>query len=555
MSRRNGDSVSDLPAPVRQQAHASLAVRFVAVVLAATFMTALVVSWLAVESTRTFLERRIAQTYPALLGRSADRLVAWIEEGRRSLGVLATEPKLRSAIARPAGESGAWQELAEALAASRFFESLVVQDAEGETLFHAGSSDQLPEGAPELPDAEPRLWAAPETSRDALLVASVPLGGAGRGATLHGIYRIASIEALLDAEGIGTFAELCFVDAQGRIRSALCERRVAGGSSVPVSLPLAELASGDVRQYDTPSGERVVGAARPLGMLGWYLLLEEAYEEAYQPVYAVVKRVVVADVLILLLFGLVAWKVTNAIVRPISALSDWARRVAGGELDAQRPDVRSRDEIGLLTQTFSDMTRKLLSHRKEMESVNTKLVAQNEELQRANEVLEQLSITDGLTKLHNHRFFQDHLTREIKRVNRTREPLSMLVIDIDDFKQLNDRQGHKAGDEMLLGLARILNESIRENDFVARYGGEEFVVLTPATELEGAIALAEKIRLAVCDASFILGDSKQITKTTISIGVALFRGNRRAFFQAADSALYRAKAAGKKCVVAVEEPS
>ena len=129
----------------------------------------------------------------------------------------------------------------------------------------------------------------------------------------------------------------------------------------------------------------------------------------------------------------------------------------------------------------------------------------------------------------------------------------MLVCDIDDFKRLNDRQGHKAGDELLVGLARILNESIRENDFLARYGGEEFVVLTPVTDAEGAVALAEKVRRAVEESSFILGDSKQLTRVTLSIGVAAYKGNRRAFFEAADQALYRAKAAGKNCVVAAEE--
>jgi diguanylate cyclase (GGDEF)-like protein len=168
-------------------------------------------------------------------------------------------------------------------------------------------------------------------------------------------------------------------------------------------------------------------------------------------------------------------------------------------------------------------------------------------------VLEQLSITDGLTKLHNHRFFQDFLTREIKRVRRTGEPCSMLLVDLDDFKRLNDRLGHAAGDELLKGIARSLNAAIRESDFLARYGGEEFVILAANTDLHGGLHLAEKVRTEVAESSFIVDESMQVLKVTVSVGVAQYRGDRKAFFQAADRALYRAKAEGKNCVVA-EEP-
>jgi two-component system cell cycle response regulator len=129
----------------------------------------------------------------------------------------------------------------------------------------------------------------------------------------------------------------------------------------------------------------------------------------------------------------------------------------------------------------------------------------------------------------------------------------MLLVDLDDFKQLNDRLGHAAGDELLAGLARILNQSVRATDLLARYGGEEFVVLTPETDLSGAHRLAEKIRTTVAESSFILDDSLRPVRVTVSIGVAQFAGNRKAFFKAADRALYRAKDLGKNCVVVDEE--
>ena len=136
----------------------------------------------------------------------------------------------------------------------------------------------------------------------------------------------------------------------------------------------------------------------------------------------------------------------------------------------------------------------LQKSRLEIEEANAQLREQNEELRRANEMLEQLSITDGLTKLHNHRYFQDCLTRETKRANRSKEPLTLLLIDVDDFKQLNDRHGHVAGDKALRHLATVMNQTVRETDLLARYGGEEFVVLAPRTDLAGAITLEETIR-------------------------------------------------------------
>jgi two-component system cell cycle response regulator len=189
----------------------------------------------------------------------------------------------------------------------------------------------------------------------------------------------------------------------------------------------------------------------------------------------------------------------------------------------------------------------------EIETTNRSLLERNAELQRANEVLNQLSITDGLTKLHNHRFFQDELTREIKRVNRANTPLSMLLIDLDDFKGLNDRLGHPAGDELLTRIARTMEGVVRSSDLLARYGGEEFVVLASDTDLVGAYRLAEKLRTTIAEQSLILGDSMRPTRITVSIGVASFSGNRHKFFSNADQALYRAKASGKNCVMVDDE--
>lgn len=357
-----------------------------------------------------------------------------------------------------------------------------------------------------------------------------------------------ALAALLDLERAGA-GRLLLVDGEGEVVAAAQDRGVEATDRVS---PAALASLRRVRDYPGVKGERVVGSARALAD-GWRLVIEEPFQRAYAPVVAVITRVFAADVAVILLFSFLAYKITTAVVRPIETLSEAARRIAQGQLDHEVPEPERSDEIGLLARTFNDMMRRLRGYQMQIETANERLRQRNAELQQAKETFEQLSITDGLTRLHNHRFFQDHLTREIKRVTRTGEPLTMLLIDIDDFKGLNDRFGHAAGDELLSGLARIMNEKIRDSDLLARYGGEEFVVLASNTEIVGAYSLAEKIRTAIAETSFILDDSLRPTRVTVSIGVARYHGNRKTFFQATDRALYRAKAEGKNCVVVDED--
>jgi diguanylate cyclase (GGDEF)-like protein len=217
---------------------------------------------------------------------------------------------------------------------------------------------------------------------------------------------------------------------------------------------------------------------------------------------------------------------------------------------------RGEGEIQLLTRSFNEMSHRLLENRRALEEqqeeiakANARLTDQNEELRSANEVLEQLSITDGLTRLHNHRCFQDQFAREAKRSDRTGQPLSLILVDIDDFKKLNDQLGHAAGDTVLQCVANVLTCELRDTDFLSRYGGEEFALLAPQTALEGALALAEKLRMAVQTAEFpVLGPTGR-ARTTVSVGVAQHGGNPEATFQAADRALYEAKGSGKDCVM------
>ena len=188
----------------------------------------------------------------------------------------------------------------------------------------------------------------------------------------------------------------------------------------------------------------------------------------------------------------------------------------------------------------------------EIEEANARLRRQNDELQRVNEVLGQLSITDGLTKLHNHRYFQDQLPREVKRSQRTGAPLALVLFDIDDFKKLNDSLGHAAGDAVLAHIADVMHRSIRDSDLLARYGGEEFALLAPQTDLSGACRLAEKLRRDIAGNPPSVVGPHGVVRVTVSVGVAQLRTAARQLFDDADRALYRAKQSGKDCVCLAE---
>jgi diguanylate cyclase (GGDEF)-like protein/PAS domain S-box-containing protein len=179
------------------------------------------------------------------------------------------------------------------------------------------------------------------------------------------------------------------------------------------------------------------------------------------------------------------------------------------------------------------------------------LEIQKHELERANRELEKLATTDGLTGLLNHRAMQERLAHEVEVANRHGLPLSVIMLDVDLFKDYNDSYGHPEGDGVLKRLAIALSSCARECDTVSRYGGEEFLVILPVTDIQGAAAFAERLRHCVEEQEWPL------RKVTASFGVANFHhgiDSTGELITLADDALYGAKTSGRNCVSVAARP-
>jgi diguanylate cyclase (GGDEF)-like protein len=301
-------------------------------------------------------------------------------------------------------------------------------------------------------------------------------------------------------------------------------------------------------QARSREGASLVALRRPI--LGTPLVAVISLPQAGVPT-GTLTSIVAASVLIATIAGVVAFAVGERRLRPLLELAVGARRLAAGETGVRVPVDDVHGEVRQLANTFNEMAGQLDAQRQALEERHLQLL-------RANEVLEQLSITDGLTHLHNHRHFHDQFAREVKRADRSGQPLCLLLIDVDDFKVLNDSYGHAAGDMVLAVAAQLMNAQVRESDYLARYGGEEFAMLLPQTRLDGAVALAEKLRSVLAEHVFTLPDSAVELRMTVSIGVAQHASTADETFDAADRALYDAKAAGKDCVMvarAVDRPA
>lgn len=179
----------------------------------------------------------------------------------------------------------------------------------------------------------------------------------------------------------------------------------------------------------------------------------------------------------------------------------------------------------------------------------------NRELENVNRKLRKLSVTDGLTELFNHRHIHELLHEEFERSKRSGEPIAVVMLDLDHFKQVNDTHGHPTGDVILYETAEILRNTAREIDMPGRYGGEEFILILPGTTEDEAVQFAERVRHSVED--HVFRDEATEVRMTVSAGVAAFPDSGAdepgALIKRADDALYTAKESGRNQVIRASE--
>lgn len=169
--------------------------------------------------------------------------------------------------------------------------------------------------------------------------------------------------------------------------------------------------------------------------------------------------------------------------------------------------------------------------------------------------LELLAITDGLTGLYNYRYFQDRYHEEVRLVKRYKHPLALMLIDLDNFKQVNDRYGHPVGDQVLVQVAEVLQKTLRATELIARYGGDEFVVLMPSTNLGGARSAGDRLRQAVSTMQFLVAPDQPPLTITLSMGISAYpeiTDSPEQLLELADLALENAKRAGRNRVEVIE---
>ncbi len=328
-----------------------------------------------------------------------------------------------------------------------------------------------------------------------------------------------------NGEGGGGGADIYVMTEQGRL---ILRSRVSSAELMRTRLATDVVQAltdreGSRVEYKRADGRDVMGILRRVPALRWAAVVEVPRAEAFRQAGGGGTGVLL---IALLLAAALAAYVGSLIVRPLQRLSGVAAKAAAGDTSVELP-TGAGGEVGQLTQVFKN----LVSRVREREG-------QGE--------LERLSVTDALTGLYNRRHLMGTLANEVQRSRRLRRTFSVLLADVDHFKQYNDTQGHLGGDGALVKIAEILRQTTRGVDSVARYGGEEFVVMLIEAPIATAAAVGERLRARVAAEDFGAG------RLTVSVGAAEYPTHGETpeeLIASADAAMYQAKNEGRDRVI------
>ncbi len=277
--------------------------------------------------------------------------------------------------------------------------------------------------------------------------------------------------------------------------------------------------------------------------LGWRIVARQPVELAFAEAEHAVHMALAIGLTAALLASALAWMAARRLSEDLNALAAAASAVEENRPGSNIPAVHSNHEVHQLSQALGRMTHRLLAAREAMEE---KVRLRTLELEAANRALDLQARTDALTGLLNRRGFETQMAFALALARRSTRPLSLIAVDVDHFKRVNDTYGHEAGDEVLRRLARTLEARLRGSDVIARLGGEEFVALLPDTDLEGARAIAQTLVTAMAQQR-----DPMVGTITVSAGVASMRNasdTGAAILRRGDMALYEAKGQGRNRV-------
>ena len=527
----------------------SIRSKILALALAATLVPAFSTAVLSYVRTRTALTETLEGELRGIGLQTAREIDLWVKERFYDLRVFVGSFEVTENLDRIAGGGSDSREALTrldnylAVVQERFgeYSDLIVLDPGGQAVSTVDGTARPPElpaeWLPELRLGEARLgdpyWN--ETLATVAATTAVPIESAD--ARFVGV-----LVATLTFESLGTVLTGRAPGGEGRIDVMGPDGRIVVSTDAVSGYELAVSAAVRSRlEASDGSTEYLVDDAVMVGTLtrvdpiGWSVLAHLPAEDAYAPVARLTRSTFLLVTALMLVVGSVAYFIGVLITRPLDRLTAAAHAVAAGDLAVDVP-VTSGDEVGYLTGVFNDMVARL------RESADS--------LREQNQELEKISTTDALTSLPNRRHVISVLEQELNRAGRHDRHLSVLMLDVDKFKQYNDSFGHQAGDEVLAGMGPVLRDATREADLPGRYGGEEFIVVLPECDLSGALEAGERIRKRLAKEVF------EGRKVTVSIGAATFpthADSPAALIGAADVALYAAKEAGRDRVVAAED--
>ncbi len=341
---------------------------------------------------------------------------------------------------------------------------------------------------------------------------------------------------------LGSDDLVCVFDRTGNVVLPLDERRQEFLASVLSQVFVMDDADADAlffggdfiatHNYADREKGKMLGALISIPELSWAVFIQQPYDAVYWSLGRMRRLSLLVGALSLCFAVLLAFLISRYITRSIAKLIYGVRQVANRNFTF-KVDIQSKNEIGELADTFNQMVDQLNLHRKHIEQQQNKL--------------ELLARTDALTGLDNHRHFMEELTSEAQRAVHSGSPLSVMILDLDEFKRINDTYGHLVGDHVLLTTAEIIKKHLRSTDIIARYGGDEFCVAVTNTNVPKARAMARKIREEVANREFS-PDGAPKFHITCSIGLTEFHRNMKSTLEVlklADQALYKAKKSGR----------